>query len=84
MGVRGKAAVLELLEAKDTRFFQKDGKVVTEREVESLATQIKALDMALKVKGMYAPERRELTGADGKPLFEMDQKALKDAISDAD
>ena len=30
--------------------------------------QRKALDMAYKVKGLYAPEKREVFGKDGKPI----------------
>ena len=31
--------------------------------------QRKALDMAIKVQGLYAPEKKEVTGKDGEPLY---------------
>jgi hypothetical protein len=63
-----KIKLLSLIEAKETKFFQKDGKVTDSRDVESLEVQRRSLDMALKVKGLYAPEKKELTGKDGGPI----------------
>lgn len=63
-----KAKLLSLLDAKESKFFAHQGDVVTTREVEALEIQRKTLDMALKVKGLYAPEKRELSGKDGAPL----------------
>jgi hypothetical protein len=40
-----------LLNAKKTLFFQKDGEVTDEREVEALETQRKTLELATKLKG---------------------------------
>lgn len=76
--------LFELLEAKQIKFFQKDGKVTDEREVEDRAIQAKAVEIFARLDGHNEPEKRELTGKDGKPLFEMDQKALKDAIKNTD
>ncbi len=64
-----KAKMLSLVNAKEIKFFSEKGVVTDQREVEAIETQRKTLDMALKVKGMYAPERHEHTGKDGKPLF---------------
>lgn len=36
--------------------------------VPALETQRKTLDMAFRVRGMYAPEKREITGKDGAPI----------------
>ena len=41
--------------------------------------------MAMKVKGLFAPEKREITGKDGGPIehnvkAKMDVKAITDAI----
>jgi len=55
-----KIKMLSLLEAKETKFFQKDGEIVTQVEVEAIEVQRKTLDMALKVKGLYAPEKHEV------------------------
>lgn len=55
-----KLKLVSLLEAKETKFFQKDGLVKTTVEVENLAIQQKALDMALKMKGLYAPEKKKI------------------------
>lgn len=40
-----------LLDAKKTEFFQKDGKVTDQREVDALETQRKTLELATKLKG---------------------------------
>ena len=57
---RLKIKLLSLMEAKETKFFQKDGKVTDERDVEAIETQRRTLDMCIKVKGMYAAEKKEL------------------------
>ena len=65
------------MEAKEIKFFHtptvtKKGvaRIFIKRvEIEALETQRKTLDMALKVKGMNAPTKHELTGKDGKPLI---------------
>ena len=63
-----KIKLIQLMEAKETKFFQHEGKVTDQREVEAIETQRRTLDMALKVKGMYAPAKNELTGKNGEPL----------------
>ncbi|OEU67061.1 MAG: hypothetical protein BA863_08085 [Desulfovibrio sp. S3730MH75] len=55
-----KLKLISLLDAKETKFFQKDGKVIDQVNVEALGVQQKALDMALKMKGLYAPEKRDV------------------------
>ena len=59
-----KLKLIELLNAKETKFFQKDGEVKGQVDVEALGVQIKALDMAMKVKGMYAPEKKKVSFED--------------------
>jgi len=54
-------------------------------DVVALETQRRALDMAFKIKGTYAPDRHEHTGKDGKPIEvdvrgEMNLQALNEAI----
>ena len=63
-----KIKLLKLLEAKETKFFQYQGEVTDQREVEASEIQLKTLDMILKIKGMYAPNKRELTGKGEKPI----------------
>lgn len=63
-----KIKLLSLLDAKETRFFQKDGVVTETRTVEALEIQRRTLDMALKMKGLYAPEKREHSGKGGRPI----------------
>ena len=63
-----KTKLLKLLEARETKFFAYQGAVVTEKAVECLDIQIKALDMAFKARGMYAPEKKELSGPGGGPI----------------
>lgn len=54
-----KLKLVELLDAKETKFFAHEGEVVDEREITAWGTQTKALDMAMKMKGMYSPEKHE-------------------------
>jgi hypothetical protein len=63
-----KIKLLKLLEAKETKFFQYQGEVTDQREVEASEIQLKTLDMILKIKGMYASKKRELTGKGGKAV----------------
>ena len=63
-----KLKLLSLMEAKEIKFFSHEGVVTDEREVEAIETQRKTLDMALKVKGMNAPTKHELTGKNGKKI----------------
>ena len=63
-----KTKLLSLLDAKQTKFFQKDGIVTETRTVEALEIQRKTLDMILKVKGLYGPEKHEHAGKDGGPI----------------
>jgi len=65
---RLKVKVLQLMEAKETRFFAHEGMVTDQRDVEALAIQVKATEMALKVKGLFAPERHEHSGELGARL----------------
>jgi len=61
--MRLKIKLLELMEAKEIKFFAHEGIVTDQRDVEALGIQVKALDMALKVKGIYAAEKVEHSGA---------------------
>lgn len=63
-----KMKLLNLLEAKETKFFAHQGCVTDEREVEALEVQRRSLDMAFKIKGSYAPEKREHSGPNGAPI----------------
>jgi len=63
-----KTKLVKLMDAKETKFFQFQGEVTDSREIEALEVQRKTLDMAMKVRGMYAPKKRELSGKDGEPL----------------
>jgi len=48
-----------LLNAQETKFFQKDGVIITREKVDALETQRKTLDTVLKVAG-HLKERSEL------------------------
>ena len=52
-----KAKTVELLNAKETKFFACQGKVINKEEVEALDVQLKALGLAMKLKGLNAPEK---------------------------
>jgi len=90
-----KIKMLSLMQVKETKFFSapikdENGIVVDifvkEIDVEAIETQRKTLDMALKVRGMNAPTKHELTGKDGQALFqnmtdeEIDQKIAEKII----
>jgi hypothetical protein len=55
-----------LLEANETQYFQKDGLVTDEREVEALGIRRQALDMAFKLTGAYATDE---DGSDDKDII---------------
>ena len=66
-----KIKLLSLLNAKETKFFSapikdKNGVVtdifVKEVDVEAIETQRRTLDMAIKIRGMYAAEKYDHTG----------------------
>lgn len=54
-----KIKMLQLMDAKKTEFFQKDGIVTDQREVEAIETQRKMLDTALKVQGMFERDNKQ-------------------------
>ncbi|MCT4627948.1 hypothetical protein [Halodesulfovibrio sp.] len=54
-----KQKLVQLLDAKETKMFAEKGEVKDMIEVEALEVQRKTLDMALKVKGLYSPEKHE-------------------------
>jgi len=64
-----------------------DGDTLLACDVEFPELQRRTLDMAIKVRGMYAPEKREHTGKDGGPMEvihsadPMGLLALKNAIA---
>jgi phage terminase small subunit len=49
----------ELLEAKETKFFAKDGIVISEKVVKASEVRRKTLDMAMKAKGMYKADNEQ-------------------------
>lgn len=59
-----KARIAQGTNAKKTLFFAHQGVVVDEREVEDNETQRKYLDMAAKVKGIYAPKEIRVSEVD--------------------
>lgn len=63
-----KMKLLKLLDAKEKKFFAFQGEVCDTREVEALETQRKTLDMAIKMRGLYAPDRHEHMGPNGGPI----------------
>ena len=57
-----KIKLLSLLNAKKTEYFQHEGIVTDQREVEAIETQRRTLNMALKIRGMYVPEKYDHSG----------------------
>jgi hypothetical protein len=58
-----KGKLVRLLRAKETKFFSKDGFVTEEKEVDALAIQAKALEMALDMKGLRKQVHEHKTDA---------------------
>ena len=54
-----KNKLVSLIEAKETRFFAYEGKVISREEVNALETQRKSLEMAMKVKGMFEKDNTQ-------------------------
>jgi len=54
-----KSKLLELMDAKEKRFFSCAGKITDQVEVDALETQRKALEMAMKVKGMFEKDNAQ-------------------------
>lgn len=57
-----KIKLLSLVEAKETKFFQKDGKITDQIDVEAIETQRRSLDMAMKVRGMFEKDNSQKNG----------------------
>ena len=57
------AKVASLMNAKTTKFFQKDGIVTDEREVEALETQRKTTELAARLHGVLSTESTSATDA---------------------
>ena len=70
------------LTAKRTVFFQKDGKVRSQRTVEALEIQSKALDMAFQLHGSYAPRNPKEAEQFGVKVIVVDvPRPQRDAIN---
>jgi len=51
-----------LLEAKETKFFQKDGIVIEERDVEANDIRIRAIELWAKLMGAFTAQKVQLSG----------------------
>ena len=56
-----KGKLRQLANAKTTKFFAHEGKIVDKVDIDDNTTQVRAVDLGLKVKGLYSPEKREVT-----------------------
>jgi len=56
-----KGRLLELTRAKKTKFFADKGKIIDTVVVDDNATQIKAIDMGFKHRGLYAAEKHDVS-----------------------
>ncbi len=72
----------QLVNARQTKFFQKDGLVTDTREVAALEVQRKSVDMGFKIHGTYSAEKREHTGKDGGPIAMTDFPAEPKTIAE--
>lgn len=57
--VRLKEKLLLLLNAKETKFFQHAGMITDQVEVKALGIQRQALEMAMKMRGMYGKDNQQ-------------------------
>ena len=71
-----KGKLVSLLNAKETKFFQHEGHVSDEREVEALNIQSNMLKLAYQSAGLVV-DRHEHTGKDGEPL-QLDNVSLNE------
>lgn len=53
----------EKLEAKETKIFAYQGKIGDEVDLEAHDIQLRAIDMALKLRGDYPTEKHEVSGS---------------------
>ncbi len=74
---RLKELLIQGLTAKETKFFQHEGEVVTEREVVAWGPRRAFLDMALRVRGMYAAEKLDLGGDLVSAIREINERRSK-------
>lgn len=71
-----KFKLLSMLDAKETKFFSHNGKVKDTREVEALGIQMKALEFAMKAKGMLSDKStREVDQIDKLIEIELEKLA---------
>jgi hypothetical protein len=68
---------LKLMDAKETRFFAKDGMVMETREVEALDVQLRALDAWAKMYGAFREDRVQV---DVNHSYHFDLREVPDAI----
>jgi hypothetical protein len=68
---------LKLMDAKETRFFAKDGMVMETREVEALDVQLRALDAWAKMFGAF---REGKVQVDVNHSYHIDLRGVPDAI----
>lgn len=62
----------EGLQATETKFFSHDGVVTETRALPNWRARREFLDIALRVKGLYQAEKKELSTKNGKPLVVVD------------
>lgn len=70
-----------LLEAKETRFFQKDGIVMEERDVEALDIRLRAIDTWAKMMGAYTTQKVQFSGHLDLDINHVSDDELDEAIA---
>ena len=68
--------IIEYLSAEDKKFFAHQGKVEDEKTVKAWDVQLKAQDIAHKLRGDYAPEKQDLTMHDGIPEYNSTEEEI--------
>jgi hypothetical protein len=60
---RLKKKIIQLLEAKETKFFQHEGVVTDQRDVDALGVQLKATELGCRVMGHFQPQEHRVKGS---------------------
>ena len=70
-----KIKLKSLMEAKEVKYFAFEGKICDQVEVDALEIQRKALEMAMKVKGMFEKDNEQAAAKVLAIVHEADEKA---------
>ena len=70
-----------LLEARETKFFQKEGIVMQEKEVEALDIRLRAIDTWAKLAGAYSVQKVNVSGNLSVGVTNVSDAELEESIA---